>query len=379
VKLVCISAWPMPYNTPVLNALAQHLDLHALYMSGDDRINRFVDVWGDEPTFDYSFFWSKTLHSEAIDLQAQFSLGVSRRLAKLRPDAILIRSWKPVVLEPLLWSRWSGRAAVMWAESTSFSGLMRGAASTQIRRLVVRKVDSFVSNGSQATAYLRMLGAPAGRIVTSRLPAGLTSMTSTSVVRRGRRDGVRFLYVGRLIPRKRPMELIRAFETVRRELPDTTLTLVGGGELEPAVREAAARTPGVRYGGVCEGRELAVHYAESDVLVLPALREVWGLVVNEALAHGLFVIATDEVGSAYDLLDERSGMMLPANDLERLAPALIETARTLDVGDVARGRRALAVSDCTPDRFASDICQAAELALRRRGVPRHDTSDLTRS
>jgi glycosyltransferase involved in cell wall biosynthesis len=371
VKLVCIAAWPVPYNTPVLNALAQHLDLHALYMSGDDRINRFVDGWGCEPTFDYSFFWSSTLHSEAIDLQAQFSMGVSRRLAKLRPDAILVRSWKPVMIEPLLWSRWSGRAAVMWAESTNFSGLMRGAVSTQIRRRVVRMVDSFVSNGSQATAYLRMLGAPAGRIVTSRLPAGV-SVTSTSVVRRARGEGVRFLYVGRLIPRKRPMELIGAFETVRRELPDATLTLVGGGELEPDVREAAARIPGVRHGGFCEGRELASHYSESDVLVLPALREVWGLVVNEALAHGLFVVATDEVGSAYDLLDERSGMMLPANDLERLAPALIETAKKLDIADAARRSRASAVSDCTPDRFASDICQATHLAVQLKGMAKHD-------
>src|SRR5918998_558722 len=125
----------MPYNTPVLNALTQQVDLHALYMAGDDRVNRFVDVWGDEPMFDYSFFWSRTLQTEAIDLQAQFSVGISRRLAKLRRDAILIRSWKPAVLEPLLWSRWSGGAAIMWAESTDFSGLMRGIVSTQIRRL----------------------------------------------------------------------------------------------------------------------------------------------------------------------------------------------------------------------------------------------------
>jgi glycosyltransferase involved in cell wall biosynthesis len=378
VKLVCISAWPVPYNTPVLNALAQQLDLHAIYLSGDDRINRFVDTWGGEPTFDYSFYRSKTFHSEALDLQAQFSMGISRRLAKLRPDAILVRSWKPVMIEPILWSRRSGCAAVMWAESTNFSGLLRGAVSTQMRRILVRRVDTFVSNGSQATAYLRRLGTPAGRIVTSRLPAGV-SVTSTSIVRRAQRKGVRFLYVGRLIPRKRPVELIQSFVTVRREVPDATLTLVGGGDLEPDVREAAARVPGVHYGGVCEGRELAFHYSESDVLVLPALREVWGLVVNEALAHGLFVVATDEVGSAYDLLDERSGMMLPANDLERLAPALIETAKKLDIGDAARHSRALAVSDCTPERFACDICQAADLAVRLRGVARHDPSDLTRS
>ena len=67
-------------------------------------------------------------------------------------------------------------------------------------------------------------------------------------------------------------------------------------------------------------------------------------------------------------------MMLPANDLERLAPALIETARTLDVGDAARRSRALTVTDCTPDRFASDICRAAELAVRLRRAPKNDSA-----
>ena len=97
--------------------------------------------------------------------------------------------------------------------------------------------------------------------------------------------------------------------------------------------------------------------------MLPALREVWGLVVNEALAHGLFVIATDEVGSAHDLLDERSGIMLPANDLQRLPSALIETARALDAA-TRSAAACCAVADCTPERFAADMCEAAELAVR---------------
>jgi glycosyltransferase involved in cell wall biosynthesis len=185
---------------------------------------------------------------------------------------------------------------------------------------------------------------------------------------------VRFLYVGRLIPRKRPLELIETFANVRPEIPDTMLTLVGGGALEAEVRDAAQRVPGVRYVGFREGPELAQQYSESDVLVLPALREVWGLVVNEALAHGLFVVATDEVGSAYDLLGELSGLIVPAGDLVRLGSALVDTARTLDVGSEARRARAGGVSDCTPERFAADIVEAVDLALnakrRSHGVAR---------
>ena len=369
MRIACICLSPVPYNTPVLNALARSADVHAIYMCKEDRINRFVDIWGEEPMFDYSFFSSMSLHSELIDLQLQLSIGVSRQLAKIRPDVVLVVSWKPLVMEPLLWSRWSGCGAVMWSESTSFSGLLRGPVSTQIRRAAVRNVDSFVTNGSQATAYLHMLGVPPGRIVTSRLP-GASRMTPPLVVRPRAAEGIRFLYVGRLIPRKRPVELIRVFEMAHAELPAATLTVVGQGELEPEVREAAARVPGVRYVGFCEGEELACLYSESDVLVLPALREVWGLVINEALAHGLFVIATDEVGSAYDLLNEWSGIMLPANDLQRLSAALIETARTVDLSDAARQRRAAAVSDCTPERFATDISDAADMAVRLKGAPR---------
>jgi glycosyltransferase involved in cell wall biosynthesis len=122
----------------------------------------------------------------------------------------------------------------------------------------------------------------------------------------------------------------------------------------------------VHYVGFSEGDELASLYADADVLVLPALREVWGLVVNEALGHGLFVIATDEVGSAYDLLGEQSGIMVPADDLEQLSRAMIETAKTLHLSDAARLQRARGVADCTADRFADDIYDAAELALQVR-------------
>ena len=356
---------PIPYDTPIFNALARTADLHAMYMCREDRISRFVDIWGEEPTYPYSFFPSKSLYSESLDLQVQLSLGTSRRLAKLRPDVILVISWKPLVIEPLVWAHYSGRGAVMWSESTSFSGLLRGPVSTWLRRAVLRNVDAYVTNGSQATEYLGSLDVRAERIITSRLPSASRTVLA-SAARSENAEGVRFLYVGRLIPRKRPIELIRAFETVGRAAPNATLTIVGQGELEQDVREAAARVPHVRFLGFAEGEELASLYSQGDVLVLPALREVWGLVVNEALAHGLFVITTDEVGSAYDLISEQSGTMVPANDLERLADAMVHAATTLDLSDAARLRRAAQVADCTPERFAADIQHAAELALRVR-------------
>jgi glycosyltransferase involved in cell wall biosynthesis len=371
VRIACISLSPVPYNTPILNALAGRVDLHTIYLCSEDLVGGLVDTWGEEPRYDHSFFRSKSLHSQRLDLQLQLSIGITRRLAALSPDVVLVVSWKPAMVEPLVWARLSGRGSVMWSESTSFSGLFRGPISNRFRRAVVAGVDSFVTNGSQATAYLHALGVRPDRVVTGLLP-GATGAVPSPAARAPGAEGVHFLYVGRLIPRKRPVELIRAFERVVGEAPRARLTIVGQGELEREVGELAARAPWLEYVGFAQGDELASVYAQADVLVLPALREVWGLVVNEALAHGLFVIATDEVGSAYDLLDERSGAIVPAHDLEQLARTMTRTAATLDRSDAARLQRAASVSNCTPERFAADIEQAAELAVRvkQNGSPR---------
>jgi glycosyltransferase involved in cell wall biosynthesis len=370
MRLVCILNAPIPYHTPVLNELAALADVHVLYMSRDDRVNRFADVWGTEPRFDHSYYWSTTLKWDALDLRAQVSAGVSRRLTSLDPDAIMVLSWHPIVFEPIVWSRVTGRAAVMWAESTSFSGLLRGAASTSLRRTLVRKVDAFVSNGSQASAYLRTLGVPDGRIVQSCLPTGVGAI-NLLVDQQPAHDGpVRFLFVGRLIDRKRPIELIERFAEVRVALPHATLDVVGKGPLEEDTRRAAAQVPGVTVLGHREGADLAEIYQRSDVLVLPAAREVWGLVVNEALSHGLYVVATDEVGAAFDLLDDTSGTMIPAHDLDQLAPTLINLAAHLDRSESARSQRAAGIAaGCGPERFARDVMRAAQLAVDLRTRP----------
>jgi glycosyltransferase involved in cell wall biosynthesis len=121
--------------------------------------------------------------------------------------------------------------------------------------------------------------------------------------------------------------------------------------------------------GKLEGSELDAVYMQSDILVLPAEREVWGLVVNEALAHGLFVVATDQVGSARDLLDPSSGMIVPTGDRQALAAAMA-TAGGASRNPVARRVRATRVAQCTFHRFAESIFAAAELAVAHPLHPR---------
>lgn len=370
MKVVYLATAPLPYDTPILNALSDLVDLHVIYMSGHHALSSFTDVWGEPPRFTYSTHRSMALRVPWVDFWTQFSLGISRQLNRLDPDIVLSKSWNPFTLEPLLWKRLRRRRFVMWSESTRFSGLLRGRVSTAIRRSILAQVDWFVTCGSQATAFLLDLGVDRRRIITACLTSGLTERALASnaweAAAPAAETGPRFLFVGRLIPLKRPFLLLEAFERALAELPSATLTIVGEGLLREEIAQIAGRLGDrVRMLGWAEGPELSERYREADVLVIPSVREVWGLVVNEALAHGLYVIATDQVGSAYDLLDDASGAMVPADDVAALATAMLRAGSAVRRSPGVRSVRARRLATCTAIDFAQAIHRAAKQALNR--------------
>lgn len=357
---------PLPYYTPIFNSLADKVDLHVLFMSSRAPLTDFRDPWGEEPRFEHSFWWARSVNLPSIDFRAQFSFGISPRLQRLSPEVLIAYSWTPIMYEPIIWSSVTGRRTVMWSDSCDFSGLLRGRTSQAIRSFALRRCQAFVTSGTKASEYLRSLGVNDERLVTSCLPAGTWPSDDGGARREApdRAEGeVRYLYVGRLIPRKRPLELLRAFERARARVPGASLTMVGEGPLLPEVsREAARLGDCVEVLGHAEGPDLSRLYARADVLVMPSVREPWGIVVNEALLHGLYVVATDEVASAFDLLEPGNGVMVPTDDAEALIEAMIRASAT-SMDDAARAQRAARAGLCSANAFAADIHRAAALAL----------------
>jgi len=144
---------------------------------------------------------------------------------------------------------------------------------------------------------------------------------------------MRILYVGRLLRIKNVELLIDAF----KRLSDTRyqgwiLTIVGTGPNSESLKERAMDDDRIRFVGSVEYLRLGEYFQASDVLVLVSKVEPWGLVVNEALGFGLFVIASESVGSAHDLLtpgDPAKGIVLKFNDVSELELALVRSAREL--------------------------------------------------
>jgi glycosyltransferase involved in cell wall biosynthesis len=129
------------------------------------------------------------------------------------------------------------------------------------------------------------------------------------------------IFSGKLTPRKRPLDPIRAIALRDGRL---NLLMLGDGPLRSEVRHFEAQLP-VRCLGFVNQADLPGWYAAGDVLVLPSERETWGLVVNEAMACGLVPVVSDAVGCGPDLVDG-IGEVFPVGNIDELANALIRAA-----------------------------------------------------
>jgi glycosyltransferase involved in cell wall biosynthesis len=138
------------------------------------------------------------------------------------------------------------------------------------------------------------------------------------------------LYASKLIPRKRPHDLLAAFHRLREGGIEAALVFVGSGVLEPALKEYADqhRVSDVYFAGFRNQSELPQYYDAADIFVLPSEDEPWGLVINESMCAGLPVVASEEIGAVPDLVRHGyNGFTFPAGDVEQLADHLRELVR----------------------------------------------------
>ncbi len=151
----------------------------------------------------------------------------------------------------------------------------------------------------------------------------------------GNPDDVLLLYVGRLSNEKQVSHLRAILERV----PNTRLALVGDG---PARAELEAHFAGlpVNFLGYLQGEELSQAYASADVFVFPSAMETFGLVVVEAMAAGLPVVAS-RVGGIPDVVREgETGYTFESGDLDGLVAGVTQIvsdrARMKAMGQAAR-------------------------------------------
>jgi len=263
-----------------------------------------------------------------------------RWLRDTRPDLVVVNGYNDVTrVRTLAWCRRHRVPAVLRGDSNircdTARGLRRWFKSLLVR-WCLRQARWVAPMGRLGEQYFLSYGAPAHsmRIIPLEPEYELFQSLSASEVQQtlqhfgldsGRR---RLLLVGRLEPVKRPDLLIRAFAALMDDYQEWDLIIVGEGSLRKKLATSVSDPLRARLhflGGLADRRRLAAILRGCDVLVIPSDYEPWAVVVNEAAAAGLAIIASDVVGAAFDLVrDGVNGFTFPAGDLHALRSRLAQ-------------------------------------------------------
>jgi len=254
----------------------------------------------------------------------------------------LLSTFRPDVLhahEPLTpsTSMWSTLSSPVPAVATFHSGAERSAlfdVAAPVLRRVARRISVRIAVSERAAAFARRRIGGAFRVVPNGVDVARFASASPAALGIGRR----LLFVGRLHRRKGFPVAVEAFRLLAPERPDLRLVVAGEGRDRAAVDQLdwPLRERVTMLGSVPHD-ELPAYHAACDVLLAPSLGgESFGIVLIEAMAAGLPVVASRIPGYDEVVRDGVQGYLVPAGDPAAVAEA---AARILDHPGLADAMR----------------------------------------
>jgi glycosyltransferase involved in cell wall biosynthesis len=246
-----------------------------------------------------------------------------------------------------------------------------------VQRFLTHRAKVCLSYGTAAHNYLVNLGVPPERIVVGVNAVDSNFFSEKAKIAqsqagdlKGERalTGVNLLYVGNLVPLKGIDYLLEALAQVNTQVANFHLHLVGTGPHEGVLREKASRlglTNRLTFWGSVAPEDVPRFYALADIFVFPSLYDVWGLVLNEAMACELPVIASNMAGATQDLVEDGiNGIAVDPRDVSSFASALTRLITDPELRERMGKAAALTIGEkATIEHSASAFVRAVEMAL----------------
>lgn len=356
-KILWVTNNAAPYRVPVWEALSEQADLRIRLLQPDEMLLAEARRSAE---------WTAAkARSSGLDIDAlrtchfgrgerlYYALRESARDLVTSVDAVLLGAWEsPACWQLSLAAKRNGVRRVGFYESTTMSQRHQSGPIARARSRFFRSMDAVVVPGAAAADALRELGVSADRIVEGFNAVDVERFAAVAS-RAPLTGGHRFVYIGQLISRKNVDGLIRAFAQCAQ--PGDTLTIVGNGDMGPRLQSLAEEEGGegsIRFAGNVAYDDLPTLLADQHTLVLPSFEEVWGLVVNEALAAGRHVVVSDQAGVAPSVCDMR-GVFVSSPSVDALAAAMTQSRDTWHAPMSAHE-----ILQFTPREFASVFMEA---------------------
>ncbi len=199
--------------------------------------------------------------------------------------------------------------------------------SRKIKKLILKNIDYIIAVSFDLKNKINLSNK------TTVIPPGLNlkkfkpASPSFRLKQQLKITGECLLFVGRLVPSKGVVYLIKALVPVTKAYPNLKLLIIGDGPEVDKLKNLSSKLNlenNINFLGSQKNQDLPAYYNLADIFIGPSLQEGFGIVFLEALACGTPVIAS-EVGGIKDIIKpDKNGLLIKPADWKGLAQKIIE-------------------------------------------------------
>ncbi len=372
----------LPYHVARIRHLRKRLlaigwHLTAIEVASKDALYPFPEI-SENRSEDYICLFS----GQSYRALAPYTIHTTayRTISSLKPDVIIAPATPfPSGMASVKYSADFGKLSVMMDDAWEYSD-RRGPLVTSVKRLIHRNIDAaFIPAPSHAQYYLDM-GFPQDRIFYGVDVVDNDFFSEEASKARDEDEALRrklslpqryFLFVGRFIKRKGIDTLLEAYRQYAKSASGNAwgLVLVGDGDDRAEYQRTMKDHPLVKFAGSQFGEKLCAYYGLAGAFILPSEVETWGLVLNEAMASRLPVLASKGCGAGRALIEEgKNGWTFEYGDSRTLSE-LMSRLTLLPAGQLQamKFRSAEIISQWSLDTFADSVIAASSLPRREPG------------
>lgn len=341
MRLAIITTHPIQYYAPVFKLLAERCHLKVFYTWGKDGAKSKYDpgfgktIEWDLPLLEgygYEFLKNTSKYPGSHHFKGIINPDIIKKINAFKPDTILLIGWS--YSSHLKVMRHFKESVPIWFKGDS-TILDPASKWKQILRKIFLKwiyshIDKAFYVGSANRAYFKNFGLKESQLVfaphaidnarfAENRPIEVSNFRKELNIQE---TDILVLFAGKLEQKKDPEILLKAFAELDQK--NIHLLFVGNGALEDKLKSKTQKLKNkaqVHFLPFQNQKMMPAVYQSCDLFCLPSKGpgETWGLAVNEAMAAGKAIIASDKVGGAADLVqDGKNGYLFKSGSQEDL-------------------------------------------------------------
>lgn len=332
-RILFITNVPSPYRVDFFNELGKYCDLTVIFekSTSDERNSSWKK-------YKFITFEGIILKGRSVRTDAAFCPEILKHIKNKKFDHIICTTFTDL----------SGMLAIQYMKMHHMSyylecdgGFAKNGVGIKekVKRYFISGAKGYFSTGEFCDLYYLNYGATKDKLIRYPFTSLYEKEILDDVVCNSEKYGIRnelniyenkmIVAVGQFIPRKGFDILISAM----RDIPsDVGVYFIGGKPTEKYLRKKEElRLSNIHFVGFKSKSDLAQYYRAADLFVLPTREDIWGLVIQEAMAYGLPVISTEKCAAAHELVENgKNGYIVPVGNTQILAEKILDILNNED-------------------------------------------------